>query len=190
MKKIISIIAILLCFAASYAQETKPTKQETMDWIAGKMKLYLVRDEENKRFFQSYSNGVFVYIKYLKEYENYKSKSIGSIVYYIDLNKVTSVVTQQAFWKDNQDNITENYLRLVMKGNKLLRKDLTNYTGDDKEDIERYDDEVMLGYWDYEPDQVSEPLCNFHLELGLRERAIKAIYNLIIYNTNSSKEPY
>ena len=42
MKRIISLLGVLFCFATSYGQETKaiPTKQETMDWIAGKFKLY------------------------------------------------------------------------------------------------------------------------------------------------------
>lgn len=31
MKKIISIVAILLCFATSYAQETKPTKPDKIE---------------------------------------------------------------------------------------------------------------------------------------------------------------
>lgn len=38
---------------------TKPTKQETMDWIGGKMKERLKAPRE----FVSYSNGEFVYIK-------------------------------------------------------------------------------------------------------------------------------
>lgn len=36
-------MVISLCIATSFAQDVKPTKQETMDWIAGKIKLYLLK---------------------------------------------------------------------------------------------------------------------------------------------------
>ncbi|MBE7516060.1 MAG: hypothetical protein HS105_05560 [Chloracidobacterium sp.] len=40
MKKLLPILLILQIFCiGSFAQEKKPTKQETMDWIADKMKL-------------------------------------------------------------------------------------------------------------------------------------------------------
>lgn len=38
MKRLLLIIIALICFASSYAQDTKPTKQETIDWIALKFK--------------------------------------------------------------------------------------------------------------------------------------------------------
>lgn len=42
MKKRLPILLILQIFCiASFAQEKKPTKQETMDWIADKMKTHL-----------------------------------------------------------------------------------------------------------------------------------------------------
>lgn len=54
----------------------KPTKQETMDWIAGKMKERL----KAPRTFVSYSNGEFVYIK----------QDLGiSFKNTINLNKIT-----------------------------------------------------------------------------------------------------
>lgn len=43
--------------AAITNKETKPTKEETMDWIAGKMKEYLTGGRE----FVSYEKGIFIY---------------------------------------------------------------------------------------------------------------------------------
>ena len=57
MKRIISIVAILLCFAITYAQETKPTKQETMDWIAGKIMKY----KADNVFTIQYQNNIITY---------------------------------------------------------------------------------------------------------------------------------
>jgi len=43
--------------AATINKETKPTKEETMEWIAGKMKEYLTGGRE----FVSYDKGIFIY---------------------------------------------------------------------------------------------------------------------------------
>jgi hypothetical protein len=61
----------------------KPTKQETMDWIAGKMKENIQNSEEIK--FVSYNEGVFVYRN------NYGSSFDD---YSIDLNKVTGISSE------------------------------------------------------------------------------------------------
>lgn len=61
---------------ATETQTAKPTKQETMDWIAGKMKEHLVSPRE----FVSYANGEFKYSKVVGVY------SCTTTIY---LNKIT-----------------------------------------------------------------------------------------------------
>jgi len=62
------------------SKAAKPTKQETMDWIAGKMKENIQNNQEIS--FISYNEGVFVYRN------NYGSSHDD---YTIDLNKVTGM---------------------------------------------------------------------------------------------------
>jgi hypothetical protein len=68
---------------ATENKTTKPTKQETMDWIGGKMKERLVAPRE----FISYSNGEFVYSKQIGVY------SCTTTIY---LNKITGSSTDYA----------------------------------------------------------------------------------------------
>jgi hypothetical protein len=90
MKNIIIAIACLLTFATSYAQDAKPTKQETMDWIAGKMKQYLIAP----RIFQTYSEGVFTY----KIDNPFDDGSYGGYnIISIDLNKITNYGLETTF---------------------------------------------------------------------------------------------
>ncbi|MDY0931043.1 hypothetical protein [Chryseobacterium sp. CFBP8996] len=60
--------------------EAKPTKQQTMDWIAGKMKENL----GSYRTFISYVDGKFVYKKPYETLTNYCTTTI-------DLNKITGM---------------------------------------------------------------------------------------------------
>ncbi|WP_411811183.1 hypothetical protein ACLB9Y_14260 [Chryseobacterium scophthalmum] len=62
------------------AKEAKPTKQQTMDWIAGKMKENL----GSYRTFISYADGKFVYKKPYETLTNYCTTTI-------DLNKITGM---------------------------------------------------------------------------------------------------
>jgi len=81
-----NFLMLTLCFALSASafgqktttttKEKKPTKQETMDWIAGKMKENLGLGRE----FVSYNDGKFVYKK--------EWKAFVYCVSTIDLNKV------------------------------------------------------------------------------------------------------
>lgn len=66
-----------------------PTKQETMDWIGGKMKENLAGTLGDFRHFVSYSNGVFVYKKEAKMNEWYFTT--------IDLNTVKGMNNQKIF---------------------------------------------------------------------------------------------
>ncbi|WP_123947302.1 hypothetical protein [Chryseobacterium pennae] len=65
---------------ATENKTAKPTKQETMDWIGGKMKENLAGKLGDFRHFVSYSNGIFVYKKEMKMNEWYFTT--------IDLNTV------------------------------------------------------------------------------------------------------
>lgn len=79
MKKIISIIAILFCIATSYAQDTKPTKLETMDWIAEKMEEHAIASKYNEI---SKTTEQFRYIDYANGVITFESKRIeGDITY-------------------------------------------------------------------------------------------------------------
>ena len=66
---------------ATENKTAKPTKQETMDWIAGKMKERLLAP----RTFVSYSDGKFVYIKQSLGYD-FKNT--------LDLNKITGSASE------------------------------------------------------------------------------------------------
>lgn len=88
MKSIISIITILFCFTITYGQETKPTKQETMDWIAGKLKENL---DGKYTIFHNFSNGIFEFSESEKRYDEQEEREV--LFYktrYIDLNKIKS----------------------------------------------------------------------------------------------------
>ena len=68
---------------ATESKTTKPTKQETMDWIGGKMKENLLQALGDYRQFVSYSDGVFVYKKEAKVNQWFSTE--------IDLKKVTGM---------------------------------------------------------------------------------------------------
>ncbi len=65
---------------ATESKSSKPSKQETMDWIAGKMKENL----GSYRTFVSYSDGKFVYKKPYERETNFCTTTI-------DLNKITGM---------------------------------------------------------------------------------------------------
>lgn len=96
MKKIISTVVFLLIFATSYGQETKPTKQETMDWIAGKFKDYI--NSEGSTYntasttfivsykFVSYSKNK---ITLMKISNNSRTNESTSTYFILNLDKIT-----------------------------------------------------------------------------------------------------
>lgn len=79
MKKILCIIAILFSFATTYAQETKPTKQETMDWIGKTLLKYRSPSGAYENY--KYSYGILTYdyysSGYLYKYTIYLSKILA-----------------------------------------------------------------------------------------------------------------
>ncbi len=81
---------VILLWNQAYAQtEKKPSKQETMEWISGKLKESLTSNRE----FVSYDNGLFSYKKKL-------SSSDDVCITTIDLNKVTGMsnIFSNDFW--------------------------------------------------------------------------------------------
>jgi hypothetical protein len=90
MKKILFLLFLVTTLSSSFAQKNaapkdeKPTKDETMDWIAGKMKDYLAEP----RIFLSYSKGLFAYKK-LDTGDIYCTTTI-------DLNKLTGMTNEYA----------------------------------------------------------------------------------------------
>ena len=178
MKKLIIICLLALTYTNSYAQE--PTKQETMDWIASKMRLYLVSNNENPRLFLEYSNGIFRYQKRIKATDG---KSCGKIVYAINLNKVTSgvVYTHPYFLKQE----------ITFEGKDVLIRDFSNFYYCEPTD-EATSDNIELCGFSNEPYRKGggtydeDNLIFLELENGLLERFEKAFDVLTRYNTAKS----
>lgn len=105
MKKIFSIVAILLCFATSYGQDTKPTKQETMDWIGGK----IIKYKSSKIYSIKYENNVITY-----ENSSFRSRTIIKVY----LEKITSYDFNVSYPEG-----TNGYGKIgkIIKGNGLVK---------------------------------------------------------------------
>jgi hypothetical protein len=164
MKKIFSVVSILLCFVTSYAQDTKPTKQETMDWIGNKFGELLA----SPRKFISNKDGILTY------------KNSTGITVYLNFNKVTSYKFRDYYGGGICDYGCNN-IQLIGKN---LVKYSTTIPADDtfkefeglKENFKDDYEMVLDGI-----DEVKE----------LRYRLEKAIRALVDYNTSkSAKEAY
>lgn len=173
MKKIILIIAVLLCFVNTYAQDTKPTKQETMDWIAEKFKVCINSngstlitqwsDISNKYTFISYSNNV---VKFQAKQEritnNEEEKKVTIKVYAINLNLLTNI---DVYSNGN----------LTIKG----EKDFILVTNTQPNEIKSYNDLDLVHNHD---DWGINFIIDFNKETNLKERMIKAFQVLGEYN--------
>jgi hypothetical protein len=170
MKKIIAIVVILLCFSNSYGQDKPcPTKDETMDWIAGKMKKYL----QSPRTFESYSNGIFKYRK-LSPYDDGSYGGYNIIT--IDLNKLTSF---------EGDAYSSDYVTKFIGNNicsTVLYDEKNKYSSNEKSN----DIEVGRNSGVY---SVS-PAIDFYIEDGLGLRMIKALKCLMQYTTKTADEKF
>lgn len=97
------------------SKTTKPTKQETMDWIAGKMKEALGKERE----LISYSNGEFIYKLKIGAYDCistiYLNKITGSSSEYSnDFYVKGSVIKYTDFGKEfNFRNISNNEISIA-----------------------------------------------------------------------------
>lgn len=138
---------------ATESKTAKPTKQETMDWIAGKMKDNLLGTLGDYRHFVSYSNGIFVYKKEAKIDEWYFTT--------IDLNKVTGMNNEYS----NDFYVSgKGLVNTILEGHEYGSiKDFVSISGPN------YDD--YAAPFNFTPDQ------------SLVERLKKAFTTLIGYNS-------
>lgn len=149
---------------SSESKTTKPTKKETMDWIGGKMKEYLVAPRE----FVSYNNGIVIYKKASTVRKELGPGTIDVIyVNTLDLNKLTGISNEYSsdFYIYGKGLITVNW---------TVNGKADNHT----------DDYVSISgpnYKDY-PAPFS-----FNMDKILVERLRKAFTTLMEYNS-SQKE--
>jgi hypothetical protein len=175
MKKVISILAILLCFATSYGQDTKPTKQETMDWIAKKFQSAI---KTAKQFVMNTPRTDIAFI-YSYSFSYYKDGKIGIIedwnlnskynngekgditIYEIDLNKLN---------------------RIEYDGMSLFGTNLIKIT---KKSISSNENKINLSVTYQGGDNIS--MIDYEAEPNLKERMKKALEALVKYNTINDK---
>lgn len=163
MKKIISIVAILFFFATTYAQEVKPTKQETMDWIGNKFTGCTGSLSTDKKFLHSFQN----------EYNNgaitinaTSSDKLYDFVFYIDLTKLNkceyvinddgyevkiSGISGFGYYKDAEKKISQNEI-------------------------------TIFGIYKRTYGKVTGGFINENCELDLKKRLITAFQTLAEYN--------
>lgn len=163
MKKLLFILFSFLLLSGANAQEA--TKEQTMNFIAGKMQKYLVSDSEDPRRFISYSNGVF---KYDKRIENSNGKYCGTVIYTINLNRIVG----------NYDGYQDGYY-WAWQGKNIMTRDLSRCSC--CQDTEAASDEIVI------ISDNSSHLFDFYLEDGLfikghKGRIQKAIDLLKKYN--------
>ena len=153
------MLLLFLSFISSYAQSTKLTKQELMDWIAEKMRTNLMNDDEYLRVFVKYSNGLFTYKKI-------ESEECGYITYTINLNKINNSYFTNIYRKN-----------WIWQGDGIIYRDYSNkhcyddYRSNQSNQIEIYED-------DYE-DDCNKCLFNF---LNIEESMRRSIEILIEFN--------
>lgn len=147
--------------------KNKPTRKETMDWLAFKMKTYL----SGNFIFSIYQNGLFIYRKY-----NYNVNSIT--IYTIDLNKVLSY---------------DNY---AMHGNGVYKHQFySSYKGmKETEKLVRENPDKNANYYNtvyYSNGNgyMTASLCDIDInqESGLQQRFQEALKNLISLNDKKPK---
>lgn len=179
MKKYLLIfISTLLFVYTSLAQQAgTPTKEQTMDWIAGKLQQY-IRDPK-KRVFKSYSNGIFVYERRLYDCDG-RLLQINTCT--IDLNKITSYHFYPYTW---EAEFSGNNLVTLNLRNQVSGRSGTTYSNNIKvagNDDQNCDPDSWAG------DTHHYTSFNFDLEAGLLDRMSKALDALIQYNTRKPGE--
>jgi len=177
MKKIILVLVFQFIITGTNAQDkTTPTKQETMDWIAGKMKQYL----QTPRIFVSYSNGIFIYKKPLVDAID-ENKICGFAYTTIDLNLVSR---EQGYNDENKTLKSE-----CLFGNKLIVTKsvmIENYTVPEDE-IGNYVYLAPLNNYRYTDAPYHDvTVFDLSIEYGLIERVRKACANLVLFNTQQN----
>ncbi|WP_234108593.1 MULTISPECIES: hypothetical protein [Chryseobacterium] len=146
------------------SKSTKPTKKETMDWIGGKMKEYLVAPRE----FVSYDNGILTY-----KIASSVPKQLGAgrieVIYVntLDLNKLTGMSEEYA---------SDFYIY----GKNLLK---VNWTVNGKPDNQS-DEYVSISGPNY--NDYPAPF-GFKMDKILVERLRKAFATLMEYNSTQKE---
>lgn len=173
----------LLTGTYAQATNTKPTKAETMQWIADK--IYVTRTPGFPTMYYT-TNGILTY----------KESSYG-ILYELDLNKITSIdtgvvikgnvgLTYYTGEKVERKGDTTYIRRLVLKGSLLSRRysmvdGAKKYYNDSKNSVNLL---AVKSYNDTEADCISD----IFLIEGLYSRMIKALKVLVEYNTSPAKD--
>lgn len=173
MKKIISIVAIFFCFATSYAQDTKPTKQETMDWIAEKFKNYT----NQQLFSNAYVSYHYIFIKSIENKitlyrvtTNIENGQKFNVELTIDFNKLTNVSKECS-----NEELTDCI-------------ELNGTNGLIYESGEYFDKRLIYSKFE---GKLFTSLINFNAESNLKDRFIIALIALSNYNTaEKPKEKY
>lgn len=159
-----------MAFTYSAVQAQTPSKKETMDWIAEKMKQYLL----DPRVFQSYENGIFIYQKrFFLEEDDDSPRGRGYAINTIDLNKVGSFMCGPC----EGDRVVIHSI----SGNNII-KTISYERGQYKST--EYGNSLRTS------DHSEEPMFNFSLDYYLGARMYKALNNLQKYNGNSGNEAY
>lgn len=160
MKKIFIILLLTVPIVEIVAQDA--TKQETMDWVAEKLKKHLQTNDDVQRSFYSYSYGQFSYRIFDKSDDG--ESSCGTRIITIDLNKLTGY---------------SDYF--IIKGNNMLTVNTKLST------CETYGPPFEKNKID-----VVDPDGPFNIdnETGLVERMKKALDHLIKFNTRNSNEKF
>jgi hypothetical protein len=140
------------------SKTAKPTKVETMDWIAGKMKENIAKPDRKK--FKSYSNGILVL-------EGFFNDASTSTFYSIDLNKVTGM----------SDEYSSDF---YISGKQILNSKWPERG----QEMTRSIDNLSISGSNYNE---YESFFNFTSDQALVERLKKAFATLIEYNSTKKE---
>jgi hypothetical protein len=171
MKRIISILAILIFFATSYGQDPQPTKQETMDWIAGKFqnnninKYQVINNGADEPWFES----LYFFVSYEKNIITICDKT-----HFLGTNRI--ILKIQKINLNEINNVTFiNNFAIILNGKNILQEK----SGDD-ESISENTFYILF------PDEKHNGIIDFSSEPNLFDRMVKALSLLAKYN-NSEK---
>jgi hypothetical protein len=200
MKNLLTIIALMLLSFTAYAQD--PTKQETIDWIAGKMEKYLNPQTESKdsRRFLKYEDSKFYYR--MTAYDD-DGAYMGYHIVCLHLDRITNYKSIINIINEKGE-IEYKVTTGEIKGPKFTTYDYSNTSWSNKNEFPTFDSaSILLGkwckrgtcntdrdFWDSKGEDVPPVVFNFDLEQGLIERVEKALLLLVKYNTNTENERF
>lgn len=190
MKKIMLTLIILLQLSSNYLiaqNNTTPTKQETADWLAGKMKQYLKQSSDDcTREFLKYENMNFYYSSVNVDGDKR--------TWCIHLDRVTKFIELKPVIYGSNDNTTQNNLYLMgISGINLFTNDFGGSVSDcllgyyNINTVEQFFSNNQEIFW---PNGVPRIIFRFDKEDNLTERAVKALRLLVKYNTQGTNEKF